>query len=193
MSWPWVAYYHGRSASIAWDGRRLRVDREGERFAPPDGDDPVLVWDMRGVLGNRPDPGPLPLNPKRQTLVDSGTTRGDDVIDCLMADRGTVVLPLRHLNGLAGLAEALDFSDELVVGIDWTGDVVAQHADFRIDLDRLFSRLSRAGVRRLLLACLDGPLPFLPAGVLGGFEVYIAMLGGDLQPPEGVAGVFRAV
>ena len=44
----------------------------------------------------------------RETLVDSGMAWGEDVIDAIMADRGTVIVPLRSLRGWGELDEALN-------------------------------------------------------------------------------------
>ncbi len=66
-----VAYLNNRRVSVAWNGERLVTGR-ADGPLEFDGEGPLLVWDLRGILKNRPAPGPLPLNPKRETLVESG-------------------------------------------------------------------------------------------------------------------------
>ena len=70
-----VAYLNNRRVSVAWNGERLVTGR-ADGPLEFDGEGPLLVWDLRGILKNRPAPGPLPLNPKRETLVDSGMAWG---------------------------------------------------------------------------------------------------------------------
>ena len=72
---------------------------------------------MRGIQKNRPDPSTLPLNPKRTVFVDSGSFYGEDIIDCIMADRGEVILPLRNLNGFDELNIPLDLAENLMIGM----------------------------------------------------------------------------
>ncbi len=58
----------------------------------------TLFLDMGGIIRNRPDPLPIPLD-LENAFVDFGLIWGEDIIDLLMFDRGKVVLPLRKLEG----------------------------------------------------------------------------------------------
>ncbi len=163
--------------------------RSGKRLEF-DGDGPLLVWDLRGILKNRPAPGALPLNPKRETLVDSGMRWGEDVIDAIMADRGRVIVPLRSLRGWRELDEALTYTELELVNLDWAGDPVAAHGDFRGDIVDILRQLLRRKIPRVIINSLDGSFPFIPAGLAGSVRLDVTMLT-DGHPPNWAGEVFR--
>ncbi len=156
-----VAYLNNRRASVAWDGGKLTTGRHRESLEF-DGEGPQLVWDLRGILKNRPAPGALPLNPKRETLVDSGMAWGEDIIDAIMADRGSVIVPLRSLRGWGELDEALSYAELELVSIDWAGRTVETHPDFRDDIINILRQLLRRNIPRVMVNSLDGSFPFIP-------------------------------
>ena len=184
-----VAYLNNRRVSVAWNGKRLVTGRADEPLEF-DGEGSLLVWDLRGILKNRPAPGSLPLNPKRETLVDSGMVWGEDVIDAIMADRGTVIVPLRSLRGWGELDEALAYAELELVSLDWAEEPVAAHADFQGDIVELLSQLLRRNVPRVMVNSLDGSFPFIPAGLAGSVRLDVAMLT-DGHPPNWAGEVFR--
>ena len=59
----------------------------------------------------------------------------------ILADRGKVILPLRNLQGFNELDDALNFADDIVIGIDWSDKIEASHSDFRIDIVDLLHQL----------------------------------------------------
>ena len=184
-----IAYLGGRRASVAWDGGKLVTGR-ADGPLEFDGNGVLLVWDLRGILKNRPAPSVMPLNPKRETLVDSGMAWGEDVIDAIMADRGSVIVPLRSLRGWGELDEALTYAELELVGLDWAGEPVAAHADFRGDIVELLRQLLRRNIPRVMVNSLDGSFPFIPAGLAGNMRLDVTMLT-DGHPPNWAGEVFR--
>jgi hypothetical protein len=184
-----VAYLNNRRVSVAWDDEKLTTEahRESLEF---DGEGPLLVWDLRGILKNRPAPGALALNPKRETLVDSGMVWGEDVIDAIMADRGSVIVPLRSLRGWGELDDALSYAELELVSIDWAGGSVEAHADFHGDIIDILRQLLRRNIPRVMVNSLDGSLPFIPAGLAGSVQLDVALLTDD-HPPNWASEVFR--
>tara|TARA_Y100000031_G_scaffold114562_1_gene126713 strand:- start:185 stop:589 length:405 start_codon:yes stop_codon:yes gene_type:complete len=132
----------------------------------------------------------MPLNPKRETLVDSGMAWGEDVIDAIMADRGSVIVPLRSLRGWGELDEALSYAELEMVSLDWAEEPVAAHADFRGDIVELLRQIVRRKVPRVMVNSLDGSFPFIPAGLAGSVRLDVAMLA-DGHPPNWAGEVFR--
>ena len=98
---------------------------------------------MGGIIKNRPSIYTLPSNPKNEVIVDSGLIWGEDIIDLILADRGKVVLPLRNLQGFNELDDALNFTEDMAIGIDWSDKVEANHVDFKIDIVDLLHQLIR--------------------------------------------------
>ena len=96
MVWSALAYNQGKLVKPIWDSNGFSFQVTESELSFSENQDPRLIWDMRGIIKNRPDPFPLPFSPKK-TYLDCGLKWGDDIIDLIMADRGTVVLPLRNL------------------------------------------------------------------------------------------------
>ena len=193
MSWPWIAYNNGKSATLDFSENRFDF-KHRENFIIPEGDDPLLIWDMRGIIKNRPDPSTLPLNPKRTVFVDSGSFYGEDIIDCIMADRGEVILSLRNLNGFDELSIALDFAENLIIGIDYTDSVCAKNKDFsNTSLIDLINRLQNMNINRFLITILGSNPPSLPNSILDNSDFYFAKMDKNITVPYGSKGVFELV
>ena len=105
MAWSALAYNQGKLVKPIWDSNGFNFQTTESELSFSETPDPTLIWDMRGIIKNRPDPFPLPFSPK-ETYLDCGLKWGEDIIDLIMADRGTVVLPLRNLRGFGELDEA---------------------------------------------------------------------------------------
>jgi hypothetical protein len=144
---------------------------------------------MRGIIKNRPDPFPLPFNPK-ETYLDCGLKWGDDIIDLIMADRGTVVLPLRNLRGFDELDEALSYVEDTIIGIDWSQKVESVNDDFSIDIVRLLRQLHQRGQMDILVYSLTGEYPYIPAGATTNFNIKLATLSEVRPIPSWAQGVF---
>ena len=193
MSWPWIVYNSGKSVNLDFSENRFKIKSRGV-FSIPDGTVPLLIWDMRGIQKNRPDPSTLPLNPKRQVFVDSGSFYGEDIIDCIMADRGDVILPLRNLNGFDELNIALDFAENLIIGIDWAEVVLANHSDFSdMSLIDLLNHLKNLEINRFLITILSSNPPSLPSLIVDNSELYFAKIDKSITVPYGSKGVFELV
>ena len=193
MSWPWIAYRSGKSVNLNFSGNRFKIQNKAV-FSIPEGTDPILIWDMRGIEKNRPDPFALPLNPKRLVFVDSGSFYGEDIIDCIMADRGDVILPLRYLGGFQELIVSLEFAEDLIIGIDWKEVVLAKHNDFSsMPLVDLVIHLKSLGVRRFLITILGSNSPSIPSSILNNLDLYFAKINKNVTIPYGSKGVFQLV
>ena len=133
MVWSALAYSRGMLVKPTWVPKGINFQTTDAELKIPDNNDPKLIWDMRGIMKNRPDPFPLPFNPE-QTYLDSGLKWGEEIIDLIMADRGRVIIPLRNLRGFGELDEALTYTDDAIIGIDWSDSVESISKDFSIDI-----------------------------------------------------------
>ena len=193
MSWPWIVYNNGKLVTLDFSENRFQTKNK-EKFSLRAGADPSLLWDMRGIQKNRPDPSTLPLTPKRQVFVDSGSFYGEDIIDCIMADRGDVVLPLRNLNGFGELDVALAFAENLIIGIDYTDKVLAKHSDFsNMSLFDLINHLKNLKIKRFLITILGGNPPSFPSSMIDDLDFYFAKINKNITVPYGSKGVFELV
>ena len=193
MSWPWIAYNNGKLVTLDFLENRFQFKNK-DNFYIPEESDPLLIWDMRGIQKNRPDPSTLPLNPKRTVFVDSGSFYGEDIIDCIMADRGEVILPLRNLNGFDELNIALDFAENLMIGIDYTDSVFAKHKDFSdMPLINLITHLQDLKINRFLITILGSNPPSLPNSIIDTSDFYFAKINKNITVPYGSKGVFELV
>ena len=91
MVWSALAYNQGKLVKPIWDSKVFNFQTTESELSFSETHEPTLIWDMRGIIKNRPDPFPLPFSPK-DTYLDCGLKWGEDIIDLIMADRGTVVL-----------------------------------------------------------------------------------------------------
>jgi len=107
-----------------------------------------------------------------------------------MADRGSVIAPLRSLRGWRELDEALVYAELEMVSFDWAGEPVAAHGDFQGDVVELLRQLLRRNIPRVMVNSLDGSFPFIPAGLAGSVRLDVAMLA-DGHAPNWAGEVFR--
>ena len=145
---------------------------------------------MGGIIKNRPSIYTLPSNPENEILVDSGLIWGEDIIDLILADRGKVVLPLRNLQGFNELDDALNFADDIAIGIDWSDRIEASHSDFRIDIVDLLHQLIKRNQLTIMLYSLLGDYPYIPAGTSSNLEIYLAYLSNNSTQPSWASEVF---
>ncbi len=189
MAWSALAYSRGMLVKPIWDSRGLNFQSTETKLVLPDNTEPKLIWDMRGIMKNRPDPFPLPFNPE-QTYLDSGLKWGEEIIDLIMADRGRVVLPLRNLRGFGELDEALSYTEDIIIGIDWTQSVESVSEDFSIDIVGLLRLLHQRNLTEILIYCLNGDYPYIPAGAASNLNIKIATLSEARHIPSWAQGVF---
>lgn len=189
MVWSALAYNRGMMVKPIWDSNRFNFHETAPELLFPDTPDPTLIWDMRGIIKNRPDPFPLPFSPQT-TYLDCGLKWGDDIIDLIMADRGTVVLPLRNLRGFNELDEALSYSEDIIIGIDWSQSVESVSKDFSIDIVDLLRQLRQRGQKEILVYSLTGDYPFIPAGATTNLNIKLATLSEIRHVPNWAQGVF---
>ena len=101
-----MAYNQGQRVKPIWDLGTINFISSSLDMVVQETVEPTLIWDMGGILRNRPDPYSLKLNPENEIYIDFGLTWGEDIIDLLMLDRGRVILPLRNLQGFNELDAA---------------------------------------------------------------------------------------
>ena len=189
MTWTAIAYNLGKRVKPIWEANALNFMQSSTDLSVPETDNPTLVMDMGGVLRNRPDPFPLPLNPDK-TYVDFGLICGEDIIYLIMSDRGRVVLPLRKLEGFEELDAALAYAEDVTIGIYWAQVVEANHPDFSIDIVKLLQTLHRRGQTDILIYSLTGECPYIPAGTALNLDIKLAYLTEVKQLPNWSKGVF---
>ena len=189
MAWSALAYNRGKMVKPIWDSNGFNFQATVSKLSFPTTSDPTLIWDMRGIIKNRPDPFPLPFNPEK-TYLDCGLKWGEDIIDLIMADRGTVVLPLRNLRGFNELDEALSYVEDVTIGIDWSQEVESISEDFSIDIVKLLRQLHQRKQMDILVYSLTGDYPYIPAGAITNFNIKLATLSKIRQPPSWAHGVF---
>ncbi|MCH2619158.1 uncharacterized protein METZ01_LOCUS163607 [marine metagenome] len=189
MAWSALAYNQGKLVKPIWDSNGFNFQTTESELSFSETPDPTLIWDMRGIIKNRPDPFPLPFSPK-ETYLDCGLKWGEDIIDLIMADRGTVVLPLRNLRGFDELDEALSYAEDTIIGIDWSQEVESVNDDFSIDIVRLLRQLHQRGQMDILVYSLTGEYPYIPAGATTNFNIKLATLSEVRPIPSWAQGVF---
>ena len=189
MVWSALAYNQGKLVKPIWDSNGFSFQVTESQLSFSETQNPTLIWDMRGIIRNRPDPFPLPFSPK-ETYLDCGLKWGEDIIDLIMADRGTVVLPLRNLRGFDELDEALSYAEETIIGIDWSQEVESVNDDFSIDIVRLLRKLHQRGQMDILVYSLTGEYPYIPAGATTNFNIKLATLSEVRTIPSWAKGVF---
>ena len=59
MVWTAIAYNDGKRVKPVWDSKGFRFLTSTTSFSVPETDNPQLIWDMRGIIRNRPDPSLL--------------------------------------------------------------------------------------------------------------------------------------
>ena len=189
MVWSALAYNQGKFVRPIWDSNGFKFQTQKSELSFSETSEPTLIWDMRGIIKNRPDPFPLPFSPE-ETYLDCGLKWGEDIIDLIMADRGTVVLPLRNLRGFDELDDALSYAEHTIIGIDWSQEVESVSDDFSIDIVKLLRQFHRRGQLDILVYSLIGEYPYIPAGMATNFNIKLATLSKVRQIPSWAQGVF---
>ena len=177
------AYFNGKKVKPLWNGNKYSFEVLNVSFEPSKSEKIQLFWDMGGIIKNRPSIYILPPNPENQVFIDSGLIWGEDIIDLILADRGRVVLPLRNLQGFNELDDALNFAEDIVIGIDWSDKVESNHSDFSIDIVELLHQLIKRNQTNILMYSLTGNYPYIPAGTSSNLKIYLAYLSNNsIQP-----------
>ena len=189
MAWSALAYNQGKLVKPIWDSNGFNFQTTESKLSFSETHEPTLIWDMRGIIKNRPDPFPLPFSPK-DTYLDCGLKWGEDIIDLIMSDRGTVVLPLRNLRGFNELDDALSYAEDTIIGIDWSQEVESISDDFSIDIVKLLRQLHQRGQTDILIYSLTGEYPYIPAGAITNFNIKLATLSEVRLTPSWAQGVF---
>ena len=184
------AYFNGKKVKPIWSKGKFSFEDKNTKFAFTESVKKQLFWDMGGIIKNRPSIYTLPSNPENEIFVDSGLIWGEDIIDLILADRGKVVLPLRNLQGFNQLDDALNFADDIVIGIDWSDKIEASHSDFRIDIVDLLHQLIKRDQLTIMLYSLSGDYPYIPAGTSSNLEIYLAYLSSNSTQPSWASEVF---
>ena len=189
MTWTDIAYNFGKRVKPFWEYNSLNFMQSTTEVSVPETENPILVMDMGGVIRNRPDPFPLPLN-LENAYVDFGLIWGEDIIDLLMFDRGKVVVPLRKLEGFDELDDALSYAEDVTIGIDWSQNIEAKHSDFSIDIVQLLQKLHQRNQTDILVYSLQGDYPYIPAGIAVNLDIKLAYLSVSGPLPQWAKGVF---
>jgi hypothetical protein len=190
MAWTAIAYNQGKRVKPICDLGTINFMPSGLDISIPEAVEPTLIWDMGGILRNRPDPSSLKLNPENEIYVDFGLTWGEDIIDLLMLDRGQVILPLRNLQGFNELDAALAYVENITIGIDWSTSVKSSSSDFSIDIVKLLHLLHQRGQTDILIYSLIGEVPYIPAGTAANLNINVAYLTESNIQPQWAKGVF---
>ena len=184
------AYFNGKKVKPIWSEGKFSFEDRNTKFVFTESAKKQLFWDMGGIIKNRPSIYTLPSNPENEIFVDSGLIWGEDIIDLILADRGKVVLPLRNLQGFNQLDDALNFADDIVIGIDWSDKIEASHSDFRIDIVDLLHQLIKRDQLTIMLYSLSGDYPYIPAGTSSNLVIYLAYLSNNSTQPSWASEVF---
>jgi len=184
------AYFNGKNVKPIWSGGKFSTKDKNTQFEYSESVKTQLFWDMGGIINNRPSIYTLPSNPKNEVFVDSGLIWGEDIIDLILADRGKVVLPLRNLQGFNELEDALNFAEDIVIGIDWSDKIEANHNDFRIDIVDLLHQLIKRNQVTIIVYSLTGEYPYIPAGTSSNLKLYLAYLSDKNTQPSWANEVF---
>ena len=184
------AYFNGKKVKPIWSEGKFSFEDKNTKFAFTESPKKQLFWDMGGIIKNRPSIYTLPSNPENEIFVDSGLIWGEDIIDLILADRGKVVLPLRNLQGFSELDDALNFADDIVIGIDWSDKIEASHSDFSMDIVDLLHQLIKRDQLTIMLYSLSGDYPYIPAGTSSNLEIYLAYLSSNSTQPSWASEVF---
>ena len=184
------AYFNGKKVKPIWSEGKFSFEDKNTNFVFTESAKKQLFWDMGGIIKNRPSIYTLPSNPENDIFVDSGLIWGEDIIDLILADRGKVVLPLRNLQGFNQLDDALNFADDIVIGIDWSDKIEASHSDFRIDIVDLLHQLIKRDQLTIMLYSLSGDYPYIPAGTSSNLVIYLAYLSNNSTQPSWASEVF---
>jgi len=185
------AYFNDKKVKPIWNGGKFLFEEKNSKFESSESAKTQLFWDMGGIIKNRPSIYTLPSNPDNEVFVDFGLIWGEDIIDLILADKGKVVLPLRNLQGFNELDEALNFTEDIAIGIDWSDKVEANHVDFKIDIVDLLHKLIRRNQVTIIIYSLKGEYPYIPAGTSSNLKLYLAYLSNKNTQPSWANEVFH--
>tara|TARA_B100000700_G_scaffold50757_1_gene53935 strand:+ start:674 stop:1252 length:579 start_codon:yes stop_codon:yes gene_type:complete len=189
MEWTAMAYNNSQRVKPIWNNRGFNFTPSQVDMSLTDTKEPILFFDMGGIIRNRPDPLPIPLDLEK-AYVDFGLIWGEDIIDLLMFDRGKVVIPLRKLEGFDELDDALSYAEDVTIGIDWSQNIIAKHSDFSIDIVQLLQKLHQRNQTDILVYSLQGDYPYIPAGIAVNLDIKLAYLSVPGPLPQWAKGVF---
>ena len=189
MEWTAMAYNNSQRVKPVWNTRGFNFTSSKSELVVLDTKQPTLFLDMGGIIRNRPDPLPIPLD-LENAYVDFGLIWGEDIIDLLMFDRGKVVVPLRKLEGFGELDDALSYAEDVTIGIDWSQNIEAKHSDFSIDIVQLLQKLHQRNQTDILVYSLQGDYPYIPAGIAVNLDIKLAYLSVSGPLPQWAKGVF---
>ena len=184
------AYFNGKKVKPIWNKGKFSFEDKNVKFEYSESAKKQLFWDMGGIIKNRPSIYTLPSNPENEIFVDSGLIWGEDIIDLILSDRGKVVLPLRNLQGFNELDDALNFADDIAIGVDWSDRIEASHSDFAIDIVDLLHNLIKRNQTTILIYSLNGDYPYIPAGTSSNLDIYLAYLSNTNVQPSWAKEVF---
>ena len=184
------AYFNGKKVKPIWNKGKLSFEDKNVKFEYSKSAKKQLFWDMGGIIQNRPSIYTLPPNPENEIFVDSGLIWGEDIIDLILSDRGKVVLPLRNLQGFNELDDALNFADDVAIGVDWSDRVEANHSDFAIDIVDLLHNIIKRNQTTILIYSLNGDYPYIPAGTSSNLDIHLAYLSNTNVQPSWAKEVF---
>ena len=185
------AYFNGKKVKPIWIEGKFSFEDKNTKFVFSESAKKQLFWDMGGIIKNRPSIYTLPSNPENEVFVDSGLIWGEDIIDLILADKGKVVLPLRNLQGFNELDDALNFTEDIVIGIDWSDKIEAKHDDFKIDIVDLLHQLIKRNQITIIIYSLTGEYPYIPAGTSSNLKMYLAYLSNNNTQPSWAKEVFH--
>jgi len=185
------AYFNDKKVKPIWSNGKFGIKDKNINFQYSESAKTQLFWDMGGIIKNRPSIYTLPSNPENEVFVDSGLIWGEDIIDLILADRGKVVLPLRNLQGFNELDDALNFTEDIVIGIDWSDKIEAKHDDFKIDIVDLLHQLIKRNQITIIIYSLTGEYPYIPAGTSSNLKMYLAYLSSNNTQPSWAKEVFH--
>lgn len=94
--------------------------------------DKVLVTDLNGITRDRPQLEILKgICSKMSLWVDAGSRYGEGAIDILITEADKVVLATKTLRKLEELGNALELSENIILGIDYDDGIVSPNKDIR--------------------------------------------------------------
>ncbi len=184
------AYFNGKKVKPICNKGKFSFEDKKVKFEYSKSAKKQLFWDMGGIIKNRPSIYTLPSNPENEIFVDSGLIWGEDIIDLILSDRGKVVLPLRNLQGFNELDDALNFADDIAIGVDWSDRVEANHSDFAIDIVDLLHNIIKRDQTTILIYSLNGGYPYIPAGTSSNLDIHLAYLSNTNVQPSWAKEVF---
>jgi len=184
-----MAFFGGQRVIPIWDINSQKFTYLNSNKALSEISTSQLIWDMNGIIKNRPDPFTIPDDSNPDIHFDSGLIWGEDIIDLILVNRGKVVSPLRNLQGFSELDVALTFTDEAVIGIDWSDTVESSHTDFSIDIVKLLHLLHERGQTDIMIYSLFGDYPYIPAGTASNLNISLVYLMDSNKSPSWAKGV----